>query len=139
MPCIALGAIVEVDDGSADAFVAIDDIVNLTVPDEEFGVVESKRLNQSANKTIQKLVTMKDPGEISFQYEFGAVKFLRLNTLKGTAKNWKITLPSDGADDEVVWTLPGILRSNKVEPVSPDEIQMVTATIVVTGAATSIA
>lgn len=139
MPCIGLGSIVEVNDGAADAFVAIDDIVNLTVPDEEFGTVESKRLNQSSDKTIRKLVTMKDPGEISFQYEFGAAKFLRLNTLKGTAKSWRITLPSDGVDDEVVWTLPGVLRSNKVEPVAADEIQMVTVTIVVTGPATSIA
>lgn len=136
MPCIGLGAKVEINDGASDAYVEVDDIVNLTVPEAEFGVVDSKRLNQASDKTMRKLVTMMDPGEFSFTYEFGAAKFLRLNTLKGTSKNFRITLPSDGVDDELVITVPGVVRANRMEQVEPDAIQQATATILVTGPAT---
>ena len=141
MPCIGLGAKVEFSAadpalGSPGTYTVVDDIVNLTVPDEEFGVVESKRLNLAIDKTIRKLITMKDAGEISFQYEFGAAKFLAMNGIKGANRAWRITLPSDGTDADIVFVIPGTLRGNKVEPVVADEIEMVTATIVATGPAT---
>jgi hypothetical protein len=133
MPTIGLGAKIEINDGAASAFVVVDDLVNLQVPEAEFGTTDSKLLNQSSDKTIRKLVTMMDPGEFTFQYEFSAVKKARLDALKGVAKSYKITLLSDGATATYVVTAPGILRSNKMDQTEPDVIQMATATVVVTG------
>lgn len=133
MPQIGLGAVIQVNDGAASAYVAIDDLVNLNVPDDEFGVVESKRLNQSSDKLIRKVVTMKDAGEFSFQYEFSAVKKARLDALKGTEKGFKIILQSDGATATWTASFNGIIRSNKIDQVEPDQIQMTTCTVVVTG------
>jgi hypothetical protein len=133
MPKIGLGAKIQVDDGAASAYVDIDDCVNLNVPDDEFGVVESKRLNLSSDKLIRKIVTMKDAGEFTFQYEFSAVKKIRLDALKGIEHNFKIILLSDGSTATWTATFPGIIRGNKIDQVEPDAIQMVTCTVVVSG------
>lgn len=132
MPVIGLGAKLEVNDGVGDAFAEVADIVNLTVPDKEFGVVESKRLNQSADKTIRKIPTMANPGQFTFQYEFNTTKKSRLDLLLGIEKQWKVTLKSDAGGD---WTrtVPGILTANKSDTVEPDAIQMVTCTVEVSG------
>lgn len=133
MPVIGLGDKIQVDDGAASAFVDIDDVVNLNVPDDEFGVVESKRLNQDTDKLIGKVLTMKDAGEFTFQYEFSAVKKARLDALRGTTKNFKIILISDGATTTWTATFPGAIRANKNEQVAPDEIKLATCTVVVMG------
>lgn len=133
MPCIGLGDKIQVDDGASNAFVDIDDVINLNIPDDEFGVVESKRLNQASDKLIRKVLTMKDAGEFTFQYEFSAIKKTRLDALKGTAKNFKIVLNSDGGTATWTATFPGSIRANKVEQVAPDEIKLATCTVVVTG------
>ncbi|HEY1191935.1 MAG TPA: hypothetical protein VGE74_30170 [Gemmata sp.] len=133
MPVIGLGDKIQVDDGNADAFVDIEDVVNLNVPDDEYAVVESKRLNLAADKQVRKVLTMKDAGEFTFQYEFSADKKSRLDALKGAAKNFKIILNSDGETATWTATFPGSIRSNKVEQVAPDEIKLATCTVVVTG------
>lgn len=133
MPVIGRGATLEVDDGASNAFVEIADIVNLTVPDVEVGVVESKRLNL-ASATVVKLPALRNGGQFTFQYEFSQIKKTRLDALLGVQKNWKVTLPSD---DGTPWvrTAPGILTSNKSGQVDPDQIQMVTGTVEVSGPA----
>lgn len=132
MPVIGLGAKLEVDDGVASAFVEIDDIMNLQVPDDEFGSVESKRLNMDTDKTIRMLPTMANPGEFQFQYEFSGTKKDRLDALKGVEKNWKVTLPDDPSG---TWTktVPGFVKSNKLDQVEPDQIETVTCVVTVSG------
>jgi hypothetical protein len=132
MPVIGLGAQLEVNDGALDAFVVIDDIMNLQIPDGEFGSTPSKLLNQSADKTIRYLPTMVEPGEFSFQYEFSGTKKDRLDTLKGVDKEWKVTLPDDPTG---TWTktVPGFVKSNKQDPTEPDQIQTVTCVVCVSG------
>lgn len=132
MPVIGLGATLEVNDGVGDAFAEVEDIMNLQIPDDEFGSTESKRLNQSADKTIRVLPTMKTPGEFSFQYEFSGAKKDRLDALKGVSKEWRVTLPDDPSG---TWTktVPGWVKSNKNDPTEPDQIQTVTCTVSVSG------
>lgn len=135
MPVIGLGATLAVNDGSGGAGSAsaiIVDIVNLTVPDADVGVVESKRLNQS-DRYLQKLAAMTDPGEFSFEYEFSTGKKTRLDALIGSSRVFVVTLPTDTG---TAWTrtTSGFIKSNKSGSVQPDGIQMVTCVVQCTGA-----
>lgn len=131
MPTIGLGAKLEVNDGASSAFVEIPALLNLTVPDPEFGAAESKLLSQASDKTIRMVPTMKTPGEFQFQYEFDGDVKDRLDDLLGVSKQWKPTL----VDGVSTWTktVPGFLKSNKLDQVEPDQIQTVTAVVVVSG------
>lgn len=135
MPKIGLGATLTVNDGSGgagSAQAAILDIMNLTVPDAEVGVVESKRLNQS-DGYLAKLAAMKEPGQFQFQYEFSTGKKTRLDTLLGSDRVFVVTLPTDTGS---TWTrtVSGFIVSNKSDQVEPDQIQTVTCTVQCTGA-----
>lgn len=136
MPKIGLGAKVEVTDGSGGAgsdFGEVVDVVNLTVPDVEVGVVESKRLNLS-DRVIRKLAALKDPGQFQFQYEFSTGKKTRLDAIIGSDRRFKVTLPTD-TGSEWTRTVPGFIVSNRNDQVDPDGIMMVTCVIQVTGPA----
>jgi hypothetical protein len=137
MPKLGLGATLAVNDGSGSsgsASAIIVDIVNLTVPDREVQIVDSKRLNM-ADRLIGKLAGMDEPGTFQFQYEFSTGKKTRLDTLIGSDRVFVVTLPTDTGS---AWTrtVPGIITSNKSDQVEPDGIQMCTCTVQVTGAAT---
>lgn len=137
MPKIGLGATLAVNDGSGGAGSAsaiILDICNLTVPDVEVQMIDSKRLNMS-DRLIGKVAGMSEPGQFQFQYEFSTGKKTRLDTLIGSDRVFVLTLPTDVGS---AWTrtTPGVIVSNKSEQVEPDQIQMVTCTVQVTGAAT---
>lgn len=136
MPKIGLGATLAVNDGSGGAGSAsaiILDICNLTVPDREVQIVDSKRLNMS-DRLIGKVAGMDEPGQFQFQYEFSTGKKTRLDALIGSDRVFVVTLPTDTGS---AWarTVPGIIVSNKSEQVEPDQIQMCTCVVQVTGAA----
>lgn len=136
MPKIGLGATLAVNDGSGGAGSAsaiIVDIMNLTVPDREVQIIDSKRLNMS-DRLIGKVAGMDEPGTFQFQYEFSTGKKTRLDALIGSDRVFVVTLPTDTGS---AWTrtVPGIITSNKNDQVEPDQIQTVTCTVQVTGAA----
>ncbi len=135
MPKIGLGATLAVNDGSGGAGSAsaiIVDIMNLTVPDAEVNVVESKRLNLSDTYLV-KLAALKEPGQFSFQYEFSTGKKTRLDALLGSDRVFIVTLPTDTGS---AWTrtTSGFIVSNKSDQVEADAIQTVTCTVQCTGA-----
>jgi len=134
MPVIGLGAEVLVDDGASSAFVVIDGAVNLTVPDVEGSVVESKRLDLPGGLVV-KIPGLKNAGSFTFEYEFTTVRKTRLDALVNLAQNWKVNLPTIAGGTTWTRTVPGILTSNKSGQVQPGEIQMVTCTVEVSGPA----
>lgn len=134
MPVIGYGATISVNDGSGStgsASAAVVDIVSLTVPDVEVGVVESKRVNLT-NRYIEKLAALKDPGQFSFVYEFSTGKKTRLDSLIGSSRVFVITLPTDAGS---TWTrtTSGFIVSNKSDNVAADQIQTCTCTVQCTG------
>jgi hypothetical protein len=136
MPKIGLGATLAVNDGSGGAgsdSAIIVDILSLTVPDREVQFKDSKKLNQS-DRIIQKVAAMDEPGTFQFTYEFSTGKKTRLDALIGSARVFVVTLPTDTGS---AWTrtVPGVIASNKQDSVVADEIQTVTCTVQVTGAA----
>lgn len=135
MPKIGLGAAITVNDGSGGAGSAqglILDILNLTVPDAEVGVLESKRLNLPDSYLV-KIAALKDPGQFQFQYEFSTGKKTRLDALLGSDRVFVVTLPTDVGS---TWTrtVSGFVVSNKQDQVEPDQIQTATCTVQCTGA-----
>lgn len=135
MPVIGLGATLAVNDGSGgsgSASAIILDILNMTVPDVEVGVVSSPRLNLS-NRVIPKLAALQEPGQFTFQYEFSTGKKTRLDALIGSDRVFVITLPTDTGS---AWTrtTPGFIVSNKSDSVQAGEIQTCTCTVQLSGA-----
>lgn len=131
---IGLGATVQVNDGSGGAGSAYGDIVDvitLTIPDPEVGVVESKRLNLS-DRVIRKLAGLKEPGEMSFQYEYSKTKKDRLDALIGSDRSFKVNMP-DAGDGVYTKTIPGFIKANKIDPVTADGLTTATCTIAVSG------
>lgn len=134
---IGLGATLAVNDGSGgagSASGAIIDIITMTIPDPELGSVDSKRLNLSGG-LIGKLAALKEPGELTFQYECSKGKKDRLDALIGSNRVWVATLP-DAGDGVYTKSIPGFLKSNKIDPVAADGMVMATAAIQVNGAQT---
>lgn len=134
MPKIGLGAGVSVNDGEAGAQVDIEDVLNLTVPDDEIDVIERKPL-KNANRKKKKIPGLTEPGQFQFQYEFSKTKKARLDALKGVeGKEWVVTVPSDEDADEVQEsTVSGFVVSNKMDQVEADQVQTVTCIVQVDG------
>lgn len=118
--------------GSAQA--AIIDITTITVPDPEVQDVQSKRLNLT-DRVILYLAGLREPGELSFEYEWSKGKMDRLNAMLGADKRWVIAMP-DAGDGVYTKTIPGYLKSNKMGTVTPDGLQMATAIVKVSAAQT---
>jgi hypothetical protein len=133
MSVIGLGDKVEIDDGASNAYAIVPDLTDIDVPDEMLGVAVSKRLNSGGRLT--KVTTVGDPGELKFTWEFSQVTMTRLNGLKGTQKNFKVTM-LDPANSSFVRILPGKIIHNKPSKIVADEIKEVETTVIVTGAAT---
>lgn len=123
----------EVDDGAASAFVAIDCIQSFQPPDDgAVGMVESKCLDMVDN-TVTREATVKTPDAFTFVYEHSATRTARIDALKGNAHNWKFTDTTAGTP--YTRTVPGVLVRNQFDPVTADGLVTVTATVEVTGAA----
>jgi hypothetical protein len=121
----------DINDGTASAFVAVDDLNWITPPDFEYGIAESKRLNLTA-ATIVKIATLKKGQAFTFNYDFSQIKKARIDAHLGVEKQFKITI-----DDAVDYTktVPGIVVSNLIDQVEPDQIMTCTCTVEISGAA----
>lgn len=129
---IGLGWDLAVNDGASSAFVNIDQIIDLTAPDDgPYGMVESKTLDLSSNQVTRK-PTVKTPGNFTFTYEFDKTQYARLDALKGTEKSWKVS-----STDGTPWTrtVPGVLTQQVISGVVADGIVAVQVTVEVSGAA----
>lgn len=129
---IGLSAKIELDDGSGGVgsdYGEVIDVISISPPDVLVGVIDRKPLNL-ANRTILKKAALKDPGEFSFQYEYSKGKKQRLDTLIGTSKHFKITLPDTGSG-AFVRIVPGFITSNKIDAVVSDGLMTVTCTVAV--------
>lgn len=126
MSVIGLGDKVEINDGAASAYVIVDDVVDIDVPDAMLGAAVSKRLNSGG--TLTKVSTVRDPGELKFTWEFNQAQMTRLNNLKGTAKNFKVTM-LDPANSSFVRICAGFIQQNKPTKIVADEIKEVETTV----------
>lgn len=129
---IGLGTTLEVNDGVADAFAFVDNLVNIGVPDPETGVIERKLLGLT-QRTIRKKAALKDPGEFAFQYEYTPARKERFDALQdGEEYHWRFNVPptDDAPSTHFIRVVPGFVKSNKLDQIVPDQI--VTATCVVT-------
>lgn len=132
MSQIGSGWALAVNDGASSAFVDVDDITELQPPEGVvIGMAESKRLDGGG--VVTRVPTVGTPGNFTFTYEHTKTQFERLDALKGTEKNWKVT----DITPATPWTrtVPGVLTSHVQQPVSADGIVLVVATVEVTGAA----
>lgn len=127
-PTIGLGTTLEINDGSASAFVDVANLITVDPPDAEIQVAESKRLDLSGG-LLGKVAATKDPGQFTYQYEYDSTEYSRHDGLKGTSKSFKIT-PNGGT----ARTIPGFIVSNKQDAVEADGIMTVTVTVQVNGA-----
>jgi hypothetical protein len=134
MAKIGNGASVTVNDGSGgvgSAAAVILDIISINVPDPEYGVVQSKRLNLTGDALVY-LPTLKDPGQFSFDYESNTGKKTRLDTLLGSERSFVITVPTDSGS-AYTRTVTGYIISNKLTTIEADKIQVATCVVQVTG------
>lgn len=131
---IGFGGTIEVNDGMGDAFVIIDKPVSLAVPNWTLGTVDSKRLDLD-QATIVKLPTLLMGESFVIKYQHTNAGYIRFQALllARAPKQWRITIPDDDGDTEI--TLPGILTTNKVDPLEADKITEVELTVVVSGPA----
>lgn len=127
---IGLGTTLQIDDGAANAFQAVPDLLTIDPPAEEYGVAESKRLDLSG-ALMGKVATIKDGGTWSFTYEFTQTTYARIELLKGVSKNFRIT--PNGA---TVRSIPGFVTQNKQDAIEADGIMTATATVCVNGPTT---
>ena len=139
MSQIGLGTKVEINDGTASAFVAVSNFVHLKPPNEEVSKVDSKRLDLTA-RTLTYVQGLQVPGEFTYEYEFTSAEYARHEGLrrdgttnKSVPKSFKITIVEDTAN--TVKTVPGFITKNEIGQISADEIVMATVTVCVTGPA----
>jgi len=123
---IGLGDKVEIDDGAANAYQLVPNLVDIDCPDPMLGAAVSKRLNSGG--VLTKVATVKDPGELKFTWEYDQATMTRLNNLKGTAKNFKVTIKDPGNSD-FVRICPGFIQHNKPSKIVADEIKEVETTV----------
>lgn len=122
----------QINDGASSAFVKIDALTEVQVPEDGVvGMAESKRLDGGG--FVTRVPTVSTPVDFTFTYEHTKARFDRIDAHKGEEKQWKIkdTTPS------TPWakTFPGVLTSHVQQPVSADGIVLVVGTVAVTGAA----
>lgn len=84
--------ILEVNDGAADAFVAIVELENLTPPGNSRKMIERRRL--ASTGLIERIASPRvDPGDLTATYEITDVLALRLAALDGVKKSYRVTYP----------------------------------------------
>lgn len=133
---IGFGGTLLIDDGAADAFVAVPKLETLGVPSEMTGVVESKTLDLPA-ATVRKIATLKNGGSFTFKYQLIAATHARIEVIRAarTKKNFRITVPIDTGTLSV--TVPGYITANPIEDLEAEKITVGSATVEVAGAPTT--
>lgn len=129
---IGYGATLEINDGTADAYVVVDKVVTLGVPSYVTGVVESKRLDLT-NRVIIKLPTLVNGGNFQFTVQHTNATHARLVAVRDllAEKSFRVTIPDD--DGDTVVTVPGILTEVKVEDLDAEKITVISCTVEVSG------
>jgi hypothetical protein len=145
MSVIGYGAKIQINDGASAAFVDVDDVTQIDMPDEVWGTAESKRLNLPA-ALILSVPTLKKAGELKVTYENNKTTWDRINVLKtgGTPSDrpqnmsFKITIPNTPGASPATYTrtIPGFVIENKLDSVEADKIQTATFTVAINGPAT---
>lgn len=130
---IGFGATLEINDGSADAFVVVPMIISLGIPAETVGVVESKRLDLPGG-VIKKLTTLKDGGEVSIKQQFTNAGYARMEALRAAKgeKRFRFTIPDDNGD--TVITVPGFITANKTDGLESEKITEFDTMVSISGA-----
>lgn len=129
-PQFGEGTVIEVNDGASSAYVAIDNVLNATPPDEAVVTVERNRL--SVTDIVETgFSSRKDPGQLVFQYETDLTKFDRLNDLKNVEKGWRVTYAG-----YMRMAFTGRLINNAPDQIAGGAITSATATVRLTSLVT---
>jgi len=129
---IGRSATVHINDGSASAYVIVDNLVDFDPPDPVLGTVESKRLTLPSNVLVE-VPTIFKAGQAKLKWQFGQANWTRMDGLRTnmTKKNFKFTVNDDTSTTVVICA--GYVTSNKRMKVEADKIQEVESTITLTG------
>lgn len=130
---IGFGGTLEINDGVADAFVAVPKIVTLDVPDTAVTIIESRRLDL-ADATIKKLAGLKNGGSFTFQVQVIAATRTRILAIKDERleKQYRVSVPVDTGTYQV--TVPGIIETAPIETLEAEKITVMNVTVAVSGA-----
>lgn len=134
---VGFGGILEINDGAAEAYVAVPKIEVLGVPNPVTGIVESKTLDLP-DATIRKLGTLVNGGSFTFKYHLISATHARMEAIRITRlpKNFRVKAPVDtGVGGFIVVTVPGIITQNQIEDMEAEKIQVGNVTVEVSGAA----
>lgn len=123
MAIIGFTAALSVNDGAAQAYVAIDDVTMITLPSSDTATVETTSLGTaSAFRTYTGALT--DSGNLTFECHYSKATYTRLSALVGFLKyttrippsgadvTWKVTAPDEdagGSGTAQTFTMKGIL------------------------------
>jgi hypothetical protein len=132
-PFLFDGATLEINDGGADAYVAVTGVLTMTPPEEELGGYSSTALDSTAGSHTNEPLSRSEPGQFSFTLWNSQTERERLINLRvnRTKKNYRITWPSGDID-----VVPAFI--NKVasgEMGVPDPAKL-TVSLTITGAVT---
>lgn len=123
-PIFGEGSSLEVNDGSASAYVAIDDVLTIDPPDNT--VIEIERNRLSVTTMTEKAFSGRlELGTLSFTYEIDATSYSRIELLKKVSKGWKFK--NSGTNQTMAFT--GVLTANKKNGVAGQTIDSATATV----------
>lgn len=130
-PVFGEGTVLEINDGAASAYVAVDDLTeNLTPPNPEHPRVPRPRLSQTTFAEVV-LSALKQLGESSFTYEMKYANFSRIALLVNVEKSFRITYPSEGTE-QTRFAFTGKIYRNVANPITGGAITTATATLIVT-------
>lgn len=129
---IGYGSNAYIDDGAANAYVVVDNLLDFDNAAPKLGTAESKRMN-TPNATIVKVATLFDGGEVSITQQHTQAGWTRLETLRKAraVKHVKLSVIDDTSTS--VRVVPGLFVQNKQSKVKPDGITEFVTTFVVTG------
>lgn len=129
---IGYGTTVYIDDGVANAYVQMFNVVSIDPGSSKLGTVESKRLDL-ANSHIVEVPTLFKGGDIMVKQQFSNAGFTRINTLKNakTLSNLKTTIVDDSTGTTVI--APGYFVENKPSSIEADKITEMDITFTVAG------
>lgn len=98
------------DDGVSGAQVPFVEVMMVSLPSYEVGVVETTHLT-SPDGVKQYIPGLKDPGKCNFTANFNATDYSRIQTAKGVMHEFVITSPED---EEVEVTVDGFITKSEV-------------------------
>ncbi len=123
-PMFGEGTVLQVNDGTASAYEAIADVLNIDPPDNT--VIEIDRNRLSVTTMTEKAFSGRlELGQLSFTYEADATAYSRIEALKKVSKGYKVI--TAGTNQTLAFT--GILLSNKRQGIQGQVIDSAVATV----------